>query len=433
VAGASRDEALDLAADAWAADVAEGKDTALLAWRRANVEELNGRARERMAEAGRLTGPELVAPGGRVYRAGDRVVTLAPGADGAVVTSERGVVEAVEPERERLVLCTQDERRVALVGEELSAERLAHGYAVTAHRSQGQTTERAHVYVDGGGRELAYVALSRAKESSHAYLVADSLDQAAEDLAREWSAERRMAWVTDIASPAPAPTVDPVADRPDLESARTAALSHARLSATLEARRAAIPPDPSLDAVDLHKHLRQVRQLRSDLAEGHGVWADTEAGRAGRDLTEARRRVARSSRMSESARGWRERRSHRKEAATWTQREAEALGRWKAYGEPEADRLDRVLIKAEGAAPELTKRRDHRSDSLGAFHERRSSSARTLSEFERDVGTLRDRLDGIERPLSKKPFDRSRPDPRRGFDHDYRPRLDRDIGHGLGR
>jgi hypothetical protein len=81
----------------------------------------------------------------------------------------------------------------------------------------------------------------------------------------------------------------------------------------------------------------------------------------------------------------------------------------------------------------LTRRRDHRSDSLGAFHERRSSSARTLSEFERDVGTLRDRLDGIERPLSKKPFDRSRPDPRRGFDHDYRPRLDRDIGHGLGR
>jgi hypothetical protein len=39
--------------------------------------------------------------------------------------------------------------------------------------------------------------MSRAKESSHAYLVADNLDQAAEDLARDWSAERRIGWVTD--------------------------------------------------------------------------------------------------------------------------------------------------------------------------------------------------------------------------------------------
>lgn len=65
-------------------------------------------------------------------------------------------------------------------------------------RSQGQTVDRAHVYADGGGRELAYVAMSRAKESSHAYLVADSLDQATEDLQREWSAERRMGWAIDL-------------------------------------------------------------------------------------------------------------------------------------------------------------------------------------------------------------------------------------------
>jgi ATP-dependent exoDNAse (exonuclease V) alpha subunit len=58
--------------------------------------------------------------------------------------------------------------------------------------------DRAHVYADGGGRELAYVAMSRAKESSHAYLVADSLDQATEDLQREWSAERRMGWAIDL-------------------------------------------------------------------------------------------------------------------------------------------------------------------------------------------------------------------------------------------
>ena len=31
------------------------------------------------------------------------------------------------------------------------------------HRSQGVTADRAHVYSDGGGRELAYVAMSRTK------------------------------------------------------------------------------------------------------------------------------------------------------------------------------------------------------------------------------------------------------------------------------
>ncbi len=42
-----------------------------------------------MEASGRLSGPELVCPGGDSYRAGDQVVTLAPGAAGALVTSER--------------------------------------------------------------------------------------------------------------------------------------------------------------------------------------------------------------------------------------------------------------------------------------------------------------------------------------------------------
>ena len=42
-----------------------------------------------------------------------------------------------------------------------------YGYATTVHRGQGSTTERAHLFADGGGRELAYVAMSRARESTH--------------------------------------------------------------------------------------------------------------------------------------------------------------------------------------------------------------------------------------------------------------------------
>jgi hypothetical protein len=40
---------------------------------------------------------------------------------------------------------------------------------------------------------LAYVKMSRGKERSTVYVVADSLSQAKEDLRREWETDRRLA------------------------------------------------------------------------------------------------------------------------------------------------------------------------------------------------------------------------------------------------
>ncbi len=146
----SRDDALQGAVEAWAADVTGGQETGLYAWRRANVAELNRRARTWMETSGRLSGPELACPGGASYRAGARVVTLAPGAAGTLVTSQRATVETVEPDSASLVLRTDDGCQVRLTGDEIGADRLGHGYATTVHRSQGATTARAHLFADGG-------------------------------------------------------------------------------------------------------------------------------------------------------------------------------------------------------------------------------------------------------------------------------------------
>lgn len=78
---------------------------------------------------------------------------------------------------------------VHLGAEEAAADRLSYAYATTVHRSQGATTARAHLFADGGGRELAYVAMSRAREATHVWTVADDLGQAREDLVRDWSTE----------------------------------------------------------------------------------------------------------------------------------------------------------------------------------------------------------------------------------------------------
>jgi hypothetical protein len=275
--------------------------------------------------------------------------------------------------------------------------------------------------------------MSRAKEASHAYLVADNLDQAAEDLVREWSAERRMGWVTDVASPAPAPTVEPVADRPHLESPRTAALSHARLSATFEARRDALLPDPSLEIVAVNRGLRDLRERRRDLERGEGIWTNTEAGRAAREVMVARRELARSASRTEHAR-WRDRRFYRTQAAIWSEKEAEALGRWAEHGAPEARRLDRALADGDAAIEDLRTRRDTVTDRLQESKERETTSARSLSEFEREMYAHRDHLDGIEPPAiaqgrTERSVRRFGGDLDRG--HDYG--IARDLGHGLGR
>ena len=95
-----RDTALDEVVAGWVADVRGGAPSAMYAWRRANVAELNRRGREAWDELGKLSGPELLL-GETSYRAGDRIVTLAPGARGQIVTSECGTVLAVDAKQRR--------------------------------------------------------------------------------------------------------------------------------------------------------------------------------------------------------------------------------------------------------------------------------------------------------------------------------------------
>jgi hypothetical protein len=283
---ANRDDALQGAVDAWAADTAGGQETGLYAWRRANVAELNRRARAWMEASGRLSGPELACPGGASYRAGDRVVTLAPGTAGTLVTSERATVEAVEPDSGSLVLRTDDGRQVRLTGEEIGADRLGLGYATTVHRGQGSTTARAHLFADGGGRELAYVAMSRAREATHAWVVADNLAQAADDLRRDWSVRRTPTWALDAALPATT-IKEAVVSLAMPSHARVVALALARTRTTAEALGHLQAPDLGPGLAEARTALQEAEQARVDLLAGRGGYVGTEAGQAVADLVRA--------------------------------------------------------------------------------------------------------------------------------------------------
>jgi hypothetical protein len=275
----------------WAADVAQGADAAMYAFRRANVAELNRRGRQVWAAMGSLSGPELVT--GTPYWAGDRIVTLVPGARGEIVTSECATVLAVDVRRGELA-ATMDDGRVQHLGpDEVGPDQLAHGYAVTIHHSQGATVGRAHVLEDGGGRELAYVKMSRARQRTTCYPVADSVTQAAEDMVREWSVSRRLRWAIDTGTPNRDAELAVMETSAQVSPEVRAALRHARLVAEHDALVAAVPNDwrdqlaANLDARQAHRRRRQ------DLERGTGVYAATAVGEAARNLCEARDRLAR--------------------------------------------------------------------------------------------------------------------------------------------
>ena len=171
---------------AWHDDLEAGHDTIMLAWRRADVAQLNHFARLHRRGAGHLGDTSVDAAGGRRYAVGDHVVALAADADRRFVTSQRGLVTAIDKTTGTITIdFNNGQQTVTLSGEAIDAHHLDHAYATTVHRAQGATVDRAHVYADGGGRELTYVALSRARRSTTVHCVADALDQAVDDLERE--------------------------------------------------------------------------------------------------------------------------------------------------------------------------------------------------------------------------------------------------------
>lgn len=266
VTAPTRQDAIAAAVDRWYADVSAGATTMLLAWRRADVAALNAAARQRIRSE--LGDAEWLAPGGRAYAAGDRIVALAPTNDQVMATSERGTVVAVH--EDGISIRTDRGLTTRLAGTDADGSHVDHAYAVTVHRAQGATVDTAHLLADGGGRELAYVAMSRARLTSHVHVVAENPDQAVDDLHREWSAERRDRWTLD----ADAPAEQGQLLQPHLARRSAGALRAAQLRVEVEAilgvSASGIGTDGRLARLD--RELRRIEARSSRTAErDHGV------------------------------------------------------------------------------------------------------------------------------------------------------------------
>jgi hypothetical protein len=327
-------------------------------------------------------------------------VTLAPAAGGELPTSTRAVVTAVHPATRSLTVRADDGRGVVLAEPDLAPDHLDYGYATTVHRSQGATAERAHLLADGGGRELAYVGMSRARQASFAYVVADDQAQAKEDLVREWSHIRRPRWAMDLGTPGD----DHVGLGPDESQGRRLALRHAYLSVQQEALLRATAPGVAKELEGTLAELRRLQAERDGLKRGMGSAASEEVRvaylQAVGDEAEVRSRrlVLERDRPGPFAR--------RRLTAALARAEVTAAAsrqRFDALAEPHRRRLDaqisslvrRFNERAASDAPERDCRRRY-PEAAGRF----TNLAKQLRRLEHRIENRRRALEGRELAVS---------------------------------
>jgi Ti-type conjugative transfer relaxase TraA len=159
------------------------KSHIILAHTRADVAEMNSRAREVLKERGELgsdvkveTRRELTRADGGVataraeqnFAAGDRVMFLKNDREMDVKNGMLGTVLQVDQSSMRVALDGAERRDVSFALSDYAA--LDHGYAATVHKAQGATVDRVLVLATPAmDRHLAYVGMTRHREEATIY------------------------------------------------------------------------------------------------------------------------------------------------------------------------------------------------------------------------------------------------------------------------
>jgi Ti-type conjugative transfer relaxase TraA len=167
----TRKSAREALANAYVADKGLGSQI-ILAHANADVLMLNDAVREARKDKGELVGSArfMTERGGREFSTGDRVVFLKNDVSLGVKNGTLGSVKHAQDGRLEVLLDSGETRFV----EALQYSALDHGYAVTIHKAQGVTVDRAYLLATPGmDRSLTYVGMTRHREAATMFAAKD--------------------------------------------------------------------------------------------------------------------------------------------------------------------------------------------------------------------------------------------------------------------
>lgn len=231
------------------------------------------------------------------------------------------------------------------------------------------------------------------------------MDQAAEDLKRDWPRENRQRWAIDSGTPSTEP--QQVEQDRDADSTIRNALRQARLHAERDALAASIPADPTEELHGTRTEIVAERQALADLTSGGGRWADTEVGALARQITTTERArqeaVWRSNALSAS-RG--DVRAAKREIKQADARLDEIRPPYEKLAEPQRARINQAIGDLEQEQTTLMLRSSDRRQWISEHPEvtrRLAHLDAELDVIDRALGVARDVLDGIDRVPEPQP------------------------------
>src|SRR5262249_30307327 len=120
----------------------------------------------------------LTLEDGREFAVGDRVLCTRNNSRLEIANGSRGTITKIALRARTIELELDDHRRLELPRAYLAAGHLTHAYALTGHKTQGRTLERAFGPAEARGqlKEWGYVALSRAREQTRLYTIGNDPD-----------------------------------------------------------------------------------------------------------------------------------------------------------------------------------------------------------------------------------------------------------------
>jgi len=153
----------------WHTAHTDGSHAIMLAANRADVSDLNRRARDLLRHHDQLGDP-IWQNGSIDFALGDRVVAHRNRHQLGLLNGHQATV--THADKTGVGIRLDDGSAVHVPNEYINAGHLTHGYAITVHKSQGMTCDETYFLGDDNlYNELAYTALSRGRHANRCYAV----------------------------------------------------------------------------------------------------------------------------------------------------------------------------------------------------------------------------------------------------------------------